>query len=385
MRRLWIQLSLAFGGVVVISAVLVIIITNIYVEAQRQAFEDTLIERYPELSSRPMQLDLNQPFEIRMDVPPPFRFLRPEDSLLILLIVGVFMGILGGILMSRRLSAPLSQLATVAHQFAERDFGKRVKIKKSGSREIYEVATAFNDMADALQKSEQLRNNLIADVAHELRTPLTVMSSNLRALIDDIYPLTKTEILHLYDQTRHLSRLVNDLHELSLADAHELPFEKISVELAELIYHIADIFTPIAEAEDIRVSVIADEKSLCVFGDRGRLEQVIQNLLVNALRHTPAQGKIALILCKNHQENMAQISVSDTGVGIESDHLPHVFERFYRADKSRQRESGGTGLGLAIGKAIIESHGGRMTVKSQTAQPSGTTFTIQLPLANSSA
>ena len=383
MRRLWIQLSLAFGGVVIISAILVIVITTIYVEAQRQAFEDTLIERYPELSSPPAPLNLNQPFEIRMEIPPPFRFLRPEDSLLILLVVGVFVGILGGILMSRRLSAPLSQLATVAHQFAERDFGKRVKIKQSGSREIYEVATAFNDMADALQKSEQLRNNLIADVAHELRTPLTVMSSNLRALIDDIYPLTKTEILHLYDQTRHLSRLVNDLHELSLADAHELPFEKATVELSELIHHIADIFTPIAESESIRVRVITDDKPICIFGDKGRLEQVIQNLLVNALRHTPSDGEISL--CVRGMGGTVQIGVSDTGVGIDADHLPHVFERFYRADKSRQRESGGTGLGLAIGKAIIEAHGGRMTVNSQTTPPSGTTFTIQLPLASSSA
>lgn len=383
MRRLWIQLSLAFGGVVIMSAILVIIITAIYVESQRQAIEDTLLEQYPELS-QPLPDSPSLPFQIRIDAPPPFPFLRPEDNLLILLVVGVVMGILGGVWMSRRLSAPLSQLADVAHQFASRDFSGRVTLKKSGSQEIYEVATAFNDMADALQKSEQLRNNLIADVAHELRTPLTVMSSNLRALIDDIYPLTKTEILHLYDQTRHLSRLVNDLHELSLADAHELPFEKTPVELSDLIHHIADIFTPIAEAEAIQVSVIADEKSLCVFGDRGRLEQVIQNLLVNALRHTPAEGKITFILSKNHQNEMAQISVSDTGVGIDADHLPHVFERFYRADKSRQRESGGTGLGLAIGKAIIEAHGGRMTVTSQTTPPSGTTFTIQLPLANSS-
>ncbi|HRF96839.1 MAG TPA: ATP-binding protein, partial [Aggregatilineales bacterium] len=227
-------------------------------------------------------------------------------------------------------------------------------------------------------KSEQLRNNLIADVAHELRTPLSVMSSNLRALIDDVYPLTKTEILHLYDQTRHLTRLVNDLHELSLADAHELPFEKNDVDIVALIQHIVGIFTPIAESEMIRVMMVADDKPLCVFGDRGRLEQVIQNLLVNALRHTPENGEITLQV--RGIGNMVQMSISDTGVGISSEHVEHVFERFYRADKSRQRESGGAGLGLAIGRAIIEAHGGKMTVTSQTTAPSGTTFTITLPI-----
>ncbi|MDX2077529.1 MAG: ATP-binding protein [bacterium] len=371
MRRLWVQLSLAFGGVVIISAILLITITSMYAQWQFQIIEQDFLQRFPELQSA-------SPPPMRMEFPPPMGFPRPEHILLILVSVGVVMGILGGIIMSKRLSAPLSRLAEVARKFGERDFSQRVPMKKAGSLEIHEVALAFNDMADGLQKSEQLRNNLIADVAHELRTPLSVMSSNLRALIDDVYPLTKTEILHLYDQTRHLTRLVNDLHELSLADAHELPFEKTDVDIVALIQHIVGIFTPIAESEMIRVMMVADDKPLCVFGDRGRLEQVIQNLLVNALRHTAENGEITLQV--RGIGDRVQISISDTGVGIAPEHVEHVFERFYRADKSRQRESGGAGLGLAIGRAIIEAHGGKMTVTSQTTAPSGTTFTITLPI-----
>lgn len=382
MRRLWIQLSFAFGVVVIISAVLLIIVTSIYGELQRQNFERDILERFPELAT-PSEMGDEPPIRVFMDAPPPpMPFLRPEIIVIILTIIGVIMGILGGIVMSRRLSAPLSQLADVARKFGGRDFNQRLTLR-GGSLELHEVANAFNDMAGALQQSEQLRNNMIADTAHELRTPLSVMESNLRALIDDVYPLTKTEILHLYDQTRHLSRLVNDLHELSLADAHELPFEKKDVDMVALIKQVADIFTPIAESESIRMTVRTYHEPLYVFGDSGRLSQVIHNLLVNALRHTPENGEITLGADK--MDDRVCITVSDTGVGIADEHLAHIFERFYRADKSRQRGSGGAGLGLAIGKAIIEAHGGQMTVTSQTTPPSGTVFTIQLPLAISSA
>lgn len=382
MRRLWIQLSFAFGMVVIISAVLLIIVTSIYGELQRQNFERDILERFPQLAT-PSETADEPPIRVFMDAPPPpMPFLRPEIIVIILTIIGVVMGILGGILMSRRLSAPLSQLADVARKFGGRDFNQRLTLH-GGSVELHEVANAFNDMAGALQQSEQLRNNMIADTAHELRTPLSVMESNLRALIDDVYPLTKTEILHLYDQTRHLSRLVNDLHELSLADAHELPFEKDDVDMVALIKQVADIFTPIAESESICMTIHTYHEPLYVFGDAGRLSQVIHNLLVNALRHTPENGEIMLGVDKHNDR--VQVTVRDTGIGIGDEHLAHIFERFYRADKSRQRGSGGAGLGLAIGKAIIEAHGGQMTVTSQTTPASGTIFTIQLPLAISSA
>ncbi|MEO1166105.1 MAG: ATP-binding protein [Chloroflexota bacterium] len=302
--------------------------------------------------------------------------LPPISLFTFLGVVGIVIGILFGIIVSRWLVAPLSRLAAMVRQAGSRNF--KLRITPEGSEEIQDVARAFNEMATQLETSEKLRNNLIADVAHELRTPLTVMQSNLRALLDDIYPLSKAEILTLYDQTRHLTQLVNDLHELSLADAHELPISQQNINLNHFLKTIADIFKPITEAENIEFVMEITQTPLRVSGDEVRLKQVIQNMLVNAHRHTPSGGKITLQLYA--KENQAAIRVIDTGEGISEEHIEHIFERFYRADLSRQRANGGTGLGLAIGKAIIEAHGGEISVTSRVNSSSGTCFEILLPV-----
>lgn len=445
MRRLWVQLTIAFSSVILISAMLLFIITVSYGERQRQAEREELrdsvretmlhgergvvtqleahfdsggtlegaaallIEMERSQPPQPVRVNLqllspqgvvvfgrippNVDYEdvalekatlrYSIDLPPNEADTlyspptpRPEDMLVALVVIGTIMGIVVSVMMGRRLAAPLSQLAQIARQVGGRDFSLRVEPR--GSEETRDLAHAFNDMATMLQQSEQLRNNLIADVAHELRTPLTVMESSLRALIDDIYPLTKTEILTLYDQTRHLSRMVNDLHELSLADAHELSLERHTVELTDLLHSLAEIFKPVAEAEDIHFVIDTPATPLNIGGDRGRLVQVVQNLLVNALRHTPANGQITLRA--RQQAEHAIIDIEDTGEGIAPEHIAHVFERFYRTDRARDRSKGGAGLGLAIGKAIIQAHGGQIDVTSRTTPPTGTCFTITLPL-----
>lgn len=310
--------------------------------------------------------------------PPPAMLFHPEAGLVWLLISGTVVGILGGILMSRRLSAPLSQLAEVARHLGNKDFGRRAELH--GTEEMRDLARAFNEMADALQKSEQLRSNLIADVAHELRTPLTVMESSLCALVDDIYPLTKDEILRLSDQTRHLTRMVNDLHTLALADAHELTFNMVPTDVSALIKDVSEIFAPVAESEGITVKVEAESEPCIVEADAVRLRQVLQNMLVNAFRHSSPDGLITLTSQKKANELL--IMIADTGTGIPAEHIAHVFERFYRVEGARDRASGGAGLGLAIGKSIIEAHKGRISVESQTTPPSGTRFIITLPLSS---
>lgn len=442
MRRLWVQLSLAFSSMALISAVLLFILIESYAGSRRQELTDDrdtsnyeeflygeqgfvtelqmhfasggtldhvtslLDELTNEQSSGPFRLDfklLAPTGEIVYERSPQdvayeqvsldgaifeYRFapssrsrpesdvLPPEILLLFLAIVGTMMSVLFSIVLGWRLAIPLSQLADTARQFGEQDFSMRVQ--PGGSEEMRDVAHAFNEMATRLEESEQLRSNLVADVAHELRTPLTVMSNNLRALIDDVHPLTKTEVFTLYDQTQHLSRLVNDLHELSLADAHELTLVQESLVVNDLLISIAEIFKPVAEAEDIRFTTSIPAEQLHISADRVRLNQVIQNLLVNALRHTPSGREIALQLQQKGKQ--VCIQVVDTGEGIAEEHLTHIFDRFYRADRARDRARGGTGLGLAIGKAIIEAHGGNITVSSVTSQPSGTSFTIFLPL-----
>ena len=246
-----------------------------------------------------------------------------------------------------------------------------------GTTEIADVARAFNDMAARLERTESLRRNLVADVAHELRTPLTVLQGNLLAVIDDVYPLEKAEIVRLYEQTRLLSRLVEDLHELSQAEAKQFPLNLLPVQVDELIAATVAVFGPLAEAQGIRLNVEGSPDLPPLMADPARLSQVLHNLLNNALAHT-ARGQITI--WAERSGDGVRIAVQDTGEGIPAEHLPYVFERFYRVDRSRNRETGGTGLGLAIVKAIVEAHGGRVGVTSAGEPGQGSTFTVEIPM-----
>jgi len=292
--------------------------------------------------------------------------------------VGGVLGIVFGVLMSRGLTAPLNRLAEAAQAIGA---GKQYRhVEVSGSVEIAALATAFNDMADALEKAESVRRNMVADVAHELRTPLSVLQGNLRAVLDGVYPLENAEIARLYDQTRVLSRLVNDLHDLTLAEARQLPLNLQSTNLRQVIDSVVKTFGPVAETEHVTLAVHIDEPLPAIMGDSVRLMQVLHNLLANALRYTPPGGEIEVLACL--EDKAVCLIVKDTGDGIPQEHLPHVFERFYRADKARSRVNGGSGLGLAIVRAIVEAHGAHITVRSQGIAGQGTTFSIQfLPAA----
>jgi two-component system OmpR family sensor kinase/two-component system sensor histidine kinase BaeS len=279
-----------------------------------------------------------------------------------------------GILISRGLASPLSHLAEAARMIGARDFSRRVEVK--GTAEIAAVSRAFNEMATELETADRLRRNLMADVAHELRTPLTVFQGNLRAILDDIYPLDKSEITRLYDETRILSRLVNDLHELSLAEARQLPLDRKPVHLHLLVEDVVTNFNFAAASESVSVETHLEPDLPPVLADPDRLAQVLHNLMYNALQHTPAGGVISL-----HAKldgDYVQLRVKDTGKGIPAEHLPRVFDRFYRVESDRSRETGGAGLGLAIVRAIVEAHDGYITVESDGVPGHGTTFTVRL-------
>jgi signal transduction histidine kinase len=198
----------------------------------------------------------------------------------------------------------------------------------------------------------------------------------LRAILDDVYELDKTEIARLYDQTRHLSRLVDDLRELAQAEANQLPLNVTTVDLATLIEETAGIYAPIIEAEGLTLSLQLEQVPT-VQGDRARLAQCLQNLLNNSIHHTPRGGEITVALAS--ETGQVRLRVRDTGQGIAAEHLLHVLDRFYRVDPARRRDTGGTGLGLAIVRAIVEAHGGKLTAASK-GLGQGSTFTIQLPV-----
>ena len=291
-------------------------------------------------------------------------------------LIAAGLGILLGLTVARGVAAPLGQLANAARQISRGRLKQQVAVK--GPEEVADLAHAFNDMSIALEEGEQLRRNLMADVAHELRTPLSVLQGNLRAILDDVYPLEKSEVSRLYDQTRLLSRLVNDLHELAQAEARQLPLNLQPTNLATLLTGIAETFAPIAESESVALQTDLAQAIPSVEADPVRLRQVLHNLLINALRHTPTGGTINLGLTATAQA--VQLTVSDSGEGIPPTHLPYIFNRFYRADPARSRDSGGTGLGLAIARAIVEAHGGQITVTSSGIAGEGSQFTIELPI-----
>jgi two-component system, OmpR family, sensor histidine kinase BaeS len=306
---------------------------------------------------------------------PPLLLEQLSSLLLVLAGVGGLLGVVAGTISSRILTAPLSQLANVTRAFTH---NRKVRAEIKGSEEIVAVARAFNEMADSLEKSEQLRRNLVADAAHELRTPLTVLRANLQAILDGVYPLNRTEIEGLLHQTDLLSHLVSDLHELGQAEARQLPMQPDMIDLNILVETAGNKFRTVAEAHELKLYVEISSVPIIVSADVHRMMQVLNNLLQNALTHTPSGGAITLSLyVTNHK---AAISVQDTGIGIAPEHLAHVFERFYRVDRSRNRATGGAGLGLAIVKAIVEMHGGQISVSSKGLVGQGATFTIMLPV-----
>lgn len=244
-----------------------------------------------------------------------------------------------------------------------------------GPLEVRRVAEAFNEMAGELAAASQQRRQMVADIAHELRTPLTVIQGNLRAILDDVYPLTREEIGQIYEATLGLRRLVDDLRELSLADTGQLALHRQPLDLNQLLHREAELFRELAAAQGIELLVTPDPSLPAVLADSERIAQVVRNLLSNALRYTPAGGNITIASAT--ERGGALVSVRDTGSGIAPEDLPHVFERFYRTDRGRARVHGGSGLGLAIAERIIALHGGQIGVESELGK--GTRFWFWLP------
>ena len=303
-----------------------------------------------------------------------FQLLR--RYLLLFALGGGLLGIVVGVMAGRNLTAPLMALAAAARAIGAGNLRQRVPLQ--GGEEVAAVAQAFNEMAAALEAAETLRRNLIADVAHELRTPLSVLQANLRAILDDVYALDKREITKLYTQSRLLHRLVNDLHELAQAEAGQLPLDLQPTDLRPLLQETIDLFQPMADDANITLQPELAATLPAVTVDPVRMGQVFHNVLGNALRYTPPQGTVAIhsMATATH----VQVAMTDSGEGIAPEHLPHIFDRFYRIDRARARDTGGTGLGLAIVRAIVEAHGGAVVVTSPGVGQ-GATFTITLPLS----
>jgi signal transduction histidine kinase len=278
------------------------------------------------------------------------------------------------VVLSRRIVSPVTALTLAAGRMARGELDQRVHV--ASSDEIGELGRAFNHMADSLNTSEQLRRQMVTDIAHELRTPLTNIRGYLEAVRDGVLPARPEVVDSLYEESMLLSRLVDDLQALALAEAGQLKLRMETCEPAAIIERsVAGLGPQTADESTVVVDVPAGLPP--VRADPERVGQVLRNLLSNARQHTPPEGKVTI--AARAVPGCVEVSVRDTGSGIAADHLPYVFERFYRADPARARSTGGAGLGLAIVKQLVEAHGGRIEVDS--APGAGTTFRFTLPQA----
>jgi two-component system sensor histidine kinase BaeS len=274
------------------------------------------------------------------------------------------------------IARPLADVVTAAEAVAAGDLS--VRVSAQGHGDFDRLARVFNHMVEELEAADRQRRNLTADVAHELRTPLQIIQGNLEGILDDVYEPSDEHITATLEETRQLARLVDDLRTLSLAESGELTLVREPVDVPELLSDVQTSFSGQAEAAGIQVHVeiSGDIEKKTINGDAGRLDQVLANLVANALRHTPAGGTISLQA--EPVDGGVRIQVSDTGEGIAPEDLPAVFDRFWKGDRSRSHALGaGSGLGLAIAQQLVRAHGGRIGVESELGE--GTTFTVELP------
>jgi two-component system OmpR family sensor kinase len=340
-----------------------------------------------------------------------------QGVLLAAVVAGLVALLLGAVLV-QQIIAPLRRLQSAAHAIAGGDLSQRVA---TASRdEVGEVSRAFNQMAEALEDNERLRRHMMADIAHELRTPLTVVQGQVEALLDGVFPLTPEQLVPIHDETLLLSRLVADLRDLALAEAGQLTIEHSPVNLDDLARRVVAAVEPVAAEKDIALALDVSPNLPTISADADRLSQVLHNLLSNALRHTPSGGRVTISVRMASLEGwktgrledwkvgrlegwkrerdaptsdlptfqpsslptfqpsspVLLVSVADTGPGIPAEDLPHIFDRFYRADKSRSRAGGGSGLGLTIARYIVEAHGGHIWAESQVGGGTQIVFTL---------
>lgn len=275
----------------------------------------------------------------------------------------------------RQTTAPLRVLDEATQKISQGDLSHRVTVH--GQDEFGHVARSFNQMAASLEKTEQVKRDLIADIAHELRTPISIVRAGLEGLMDGVLPSTGESFAGLHNKTLLISRLVDDLHQLALADAGQLAIHKTPCDLRRLLYHIETTIGAQLEDQQIQLAIEIPLDLPSVQADIQRIEEILLNLLSNAMRYTPAGGVIRVKACAIENQHI-QVGVCDSGPGLSEENLRHVFDRFYREDKSRARSTGGSGLGLAIAKALVEAHSGRIWAENSPA--GGACFHFTLPL-----
>ncbi|MFC1991301.1 sensor histidine kinase [Chloroflexota bacterium] len=298
-----------------------------------------------------------------------------NDSLWKVGLITAVVALVIGLILTRQITRPVRALISGARHLTKGELSYRVDIKSRD--EIGELADSFNTMASSLERGEQSRRQLTADITHELRTPLTVIEGTVDGIIDGVFQPNMEHLRSIKEQTSLLTHLISDLRDLSLAESGQLKLNLALTDVVELVRRVVSNYEISALEKNVRIKLEEATQIPEIRIDPVRMEQVISNLLTNAIRHTPSGGSITITV-KNYEGEL-QISVVDTGEGITPEDLPHVFERFYRSGSSRARKEGGTGLGLAIVNQMVEAHGGKVRVESKVG--TGSVFSVLLPFS----
>jgi histidine kinase len=293
-----------------------------------------------------------------------------NEALLYAVIAAMFAAITLSIIFSRSVIAPVLAMSHATHRIADGHYDERVQA--IGEDELAQLALHFNQMAEKLDQVESMRRRLIGDVSHELRTPLTAIKGSMEGLMDGVLPANDETFQQIHAEADRLNRLVDDLQELSRVEAHAYQLDVRSLDVSSLVQTVTKRLALQAQAKRISLDFELAPDLPLVFVDEDRAIQILTNLTGNALQYTPEGGTVTINALRVDDE--IQFSIHDTGVGILPEHLPHIFDRFYRVDKSRSRQAGGgSGIGLTIARALVEAHGGKIWVESQ-GKGKGSTF-----------
>ena len=284
------------------------------------------------------------------------------------------MAFLIALLLISQVSSPLRILSRATDKIARGELPEPIALRSSD--EFGRLGTSFNRMIENLDRSENARQTMTADIAHELRTPVTIIQGNLEAILDGIYEPTVEAIAPIYEETLHVGKLIDDLRDLALAEAGELRISCESTDLRELVDQVAETISGSLD-QGPRILVSGNTKLPSLMLDPKRIRQVLVNLLSNAVRVTPAEGRIDIRLTRVGSDRV-ELSVTDSGPGSPEEDLPHIFERLYRGDRARSRAHGGSGLGLAIARHWVEAHQG--TISAENVPGAGACFRVRFPV-----
>jgi histidine kinase len=306
--------------------------------------------------------------------------LAVRDSLTWAALAATLAGVLASLLIARQVVAPVRAMRDASQRIAHGSYNERVALPPGKTQaeldELGRLALSFNEMAQRLEQTENMRRQLIGDVAHELRTPLTTIRGSVEGLIDGVLPPEIETFQQIYKEAERLGRLVEDLQELSRVEAGAYELNKSSVTIDALLKAVQERLSRQYNDKGVLLETELPPRLPQVYVDEDRIGQVLTNLVGNALQYTPQGGRVKI--SATGEAASVRVSVADTGAGISAQDLEHVFDRFYRVDKSRSRAAGGSGIGLTIARYLVEAHGGRLWAESP-GEGHGATFLFTLP------